>query len=136
MRSFQVQDTGSIPVGCSNNMNKDFQIGSLVIYPNPRYQEALDKLNSFKELDETMNQENINSQASAEAAVKTNQFIIGSVDYSGNVSFAANPTLHYSAGLARQECKRLATKNPGKTFVFVQLRGAERTVVQPSVISI
>ena len=123
-------------------MNKDFYIGRIDL-PHPyKYTqvlldlEILNKLNTINELDETMNQDNINSQASAEAAVKTNQFIIGSVDSSGIVSFAANPTLHYSAGLARQECKRLATKNPGKTFVFVQLRGAERTVVQPSVISI
>lgn len=117
-------------------MNKEFYTGRLDLPHPSKYEQVLLDLETINELNKIMNQENINSQASAEAAVKTNQFIIGSVDSSGNVSFAANPTLHYSAGLARQECKRLAIKNPGKTFVFVQLRGAERTVVQPSVISI
>jgi hypothetical protein len=78
----------------------------------------------------------ITSQASGEQAVKDNNYIVGSLDSAGALSFAANPTLHTSAQYARTECRRLAALSPGKTYVFVMLAGAERTVPQPTLVSI
>ena len=72
-----------------------------------------------------------------EQAVKQQKFIIGSIDpIKGVVSFSTNPALHEDAFTARAECKRLAVASPGKTFIFVQLRGAERVVPQPTTLSI
>jgi hypothetical protein len=78
----------------------------------------------------------INSQASGEQAIRNNNYIVGSLDSAGTLSFAANPTLHTSAQYARTECRRLAALSPGKTYVFVMLAGAERTVPQPTLVSI
>ena len=78
----------------------------------------------------------ITSQASGEQAIKDNNYIVGSLDNAGALSFAANPTLHTSAAYARTECRRLAALSPGKTYVFVLLAGAERTVQQPTLVSI
>ena len=80
--------------------------------------------------------EKITSQAIGEHAVKTQRFIVGSVNQNGEVSFASNPALHNDVYAARAECKRLAVQNPGKTFIFVQLKGAERVVPQPTHLSI
>lgn len=78
----------------------------------------------------------IDSTQSCDNAVIQRQFIIGSVDAHGSLSFASNPVVHSSQIIARQECKRLAKLYPGKTFVFVQLTGAERTRVEPTAISL
>ena len=78
----------------------------------------------------------ITSQALGEQAVKDNNYIVGSLDSAGALSFAANPTLHTNAHFARTECRRLAALSPGKTYVFVLLAGAERAVPQPSIVSI
>lgn len=83
-----------------------------------------------------MNSIKINSRHSAEAAVKSTQYIVGSVDAAGNVSFSTNPVLQCSASQARQECRRLARLRPGTTFIFAQLRGAERVLTQPTEFSI
>lgn len=79
----------------------------------------------------------ITSQIVGELAVKQQKFIIGSIDpIKGLVSFSTNPVLHEDVFTARAECKRLAVANPGKTFIFVQLKGAERVVPQPTTLSI
>lgn len=80
--------------------------------------------------------EKITSQAIGEHAVKNQRFIIGSISQKGEFSFSVNPALHTDIYTARAECKRLAIANPGKTYVFVQLKGAERVVPQPTTLSI
>lgn len=90
----------------------------------------------FNKHNNTMNHDKIYSQTSGESAVKARRYIVGSLSDTGDVSFATNPTTHTSGSDARSECKRLAKQNPGRTFIFVQLVGAERAVVQPSIVSI
>ena len=69
------------------------------------------------------------------SAIKGGNYIVGSFSETG-LSFAANPSIHYSSQAARAECKRLSKINPNKTFVFVKLMGGEETVTQPHSISI
>ena len=57
--------------------------------------------------------------------VRNGVYIIGSIDVHGSISFSANPAVHQTAALARQEAARLARANPGKAFVFVKMSGAE-----------
>lgn len=78
----------------------------------------------------------IASQHVAEIAVKHRGFILGSVDFNGNVSFSANPSVHTTIDSARVEAKRLARLNANKTFIIVQLVGAERVITQPQSVSI
>lgn len=65
--------------------------------------------------------------------VRNAGFIIGSIDATGNLSFASNPMVHPDAISARKECKRLADITPGKAFTFVQFRGAELVPMAQSV---
>lgn len=83
-----------------------------------------------------MNQTKINSQASGEAAVRANGVLVGSVDKYGTFSVAVNPVVHGNTLSARAECRRLAVQNPGKTFVYLVLGGAERAVPTPTTVSI
>lgn len=78
----------------------------------------------------------INSIESGDQAISQRNFIVGSIDVNGMLSFTANPVVHSSQIMARQECKRLAKIYPGKTFLFVQLTGAERTRIEPTAISL
>lgn len=115
-------------------MNKDFQIG-----PNAFYEYSCRDVEAYyaiNELANTMNNTKITSQNNGEAAVRARQYIVGSISQTGEISFAANPTIQFTATQARTECKRLASMNPGKTFIYVQFQGAERTVVQPTSVSI
>ena len=57
--------------------------------------------------------------------IRAGGFIVGSIDANGSVSFSSAPRIHDSATEARAECKRLATSQPGKAFIFVKLAGAE-----------
>lgn len=84
----------------------------------------------------TMNHDKISTQANGESAVKARRYIVGSIFAAGELSFSVNPAIHFSANAARSECARLARLNPGKTYIFAQLVGAERAVVQPSIVSI
>lgn len=52
-------------------------------------------------------------------------YIVGSVDSVGCVSFAQNPAYHRNAALARVECKRLAKLSPGRLYILVKLDGGE-----------
>ena len=70
------------------------------------------------------------------SAVKGGSYIVGSFAENQGISFAANPSLHYTSQAARAECKRLAKLNPNKTYVFVKLMGGEEAVTQPQFISI
>jgi len=93
-------------------------------------------INSIHELHQIMNTTKIINQATMHDTVRNKQFIVGSFQPATGLSFAAIPTVQYSATQARSECKRLAKMYPGKTFVYVQLQGAEMTVPQPTTVSI
>lgn len=84
----------------------------------------------------TQTPERITSEAQAHLAIRAKKYIIGSFTQGGGFSFNQIPTVQPSATAARTECRRLAKLNPGKTFFFVQLLGAEQTVPQPTIISI
>lgn len=115
-------------------MNKDFEIGKIEFL---RYA-ALDieTYHNINELNKIMNNTKITSQVNGEYAVRGRKFIVGSISTTGEVSFAANPTVQDTAAQARTECKRLAQSNPGKTFIYVALMGAERTIATPTAVSI
>ena len=95
----------------------------------------IEAYNAINELN-TIIMNKIYTQMNGEVAIKARRYIVGSLSATGEVSFAVHPTTHASASDARSECARLAKENPGRTFLFVQLVGAERTVAQPSIVSI
>jgi hypothetical protein len=115
-------------------MNENFFGGYTL--PPTRLLVSAETISELKNLETHMYQEKITSQTSAEAAIKGNLFIIGTVDSAGIVSFSSTPTIHMTTAHARAECKRLAQRTPDKTFFYVQLKGAERTVSQPTSVSI
>ena len=54
--------------------------------------------------------------------LSTSGYIVGSVTLSG-LSFAAYPKIHKSLAEVRTETERLAKTNPGKTFVYLEIKG-------------
>jgi len=80
----------------------------------------------------TMNKTSINSVQALLQATNANGFIVASFSVSGGFSMSAEPVVHTTAALARQEAKRLATLNPGKYYVFLQVRGGEFVQPQPT----
>ena len=74
----------------------------------------------------------MNSVANLLQATRANGFIVGSFTAGNGLSFSAEPAVHASAALARQEAKRLAGINPGKYFLFLQVRGGEFVQPQPT----
>lgn len=84
----------------------------------------------------TMTPQKITNQNSAHEAVRNKRYIVGSYCPTSGLSFSAIPTLHNYRADARGECRRLANLNPGKTYLFVCLEGAELTVPQPTTVSI
>jgi hypothetical protein len=83
-----------------------------------------------------MTPKTIDNQNSAHEAVRNKRYIVGSYQPGVGLSFSAIPVLHNYRADARTECRRLAKLNPGKTFLFVCLEGAEMTVPQPQTVSI
>lgn len=71
-----------------------------------------------------MNYTKINSIETAVKNIKEGNFIVGSFD-GANFSVSYKPAVHGTSASARQECDRLARANPGKMYVFLQLKGAE-----------
>lgn len=68
----------------------------------------------------------ISSNTDLFTAVRESNFIVGTYNEThGGISFSSEPTIHTTAAAARNECSRLAAKNHGKTFVFVQFKGLE-----------
>jgi hypothetical protein len=63
------------------------------------------------------------SQINALAQVKARKFIIGTIDYNGYFSLSSRPFYHGTDLEAKRECTRLATLNPGKAFIYMQLAG-------------
>jgi hypothetical protein len=91
----------------------------------------------INELNLIMNQpQKINNQNSAHEAVRNKRYIVGSYQPGVGLSFSAIPVLHNYRADARSECRRLAKLNPGRTYLFVCLEGAEMTVAQPQTVSI
>jgi len=90
----------------------------------------------INELDNEMNIIKINNESTMHSVVRNKQYIVGSFAPGAGVSFNPTPTVQYSIGQARTECKRLAKLYPGKTFFFVKMEGAEMTVAQPREVSI
>lgn len=84
-----------------------------------------ERINELHEILKGPKMNSISTQTEAISAVKSQFYIVGSVDSSGNVSFSANPILQGSVTSARAECKRLASITPGKMYVFVKFCGAE-----------
>ncbi len=72
-----------------------------------------------------MNYTKIYSQNDLIKNTREGNFIVGSFTDQGGFSFAPNAVAQTTAAAARAECKRLAAQNPGKNFVFVQLKGLE-----------
>ncbi len=72
-----------------------------------------------------MNYAKIFSQNDLIKNTREGNFIVGSFTDQGGFSFAPNAVAQTTAAAARAECKRLAAQNPGKNFVFVQLKGLE-----------
>lgn len=107
---------------------------------NPDYIKSWDKYIASKEqineLNTVMNHTKITNQKIAHDAIRNKQYIVGSFQPGIGMSFNNEPTVQYSSMQARLECKRLAKLYPGKTFVYVQLQGAEMTVPQPQTVSI
>lgn len=107
---------------------------------NPDYIKSWDKYIASKEqineLSTQMNTTKITTEKTAHDAIRNKQYIVGSFQPNIGLSFSATPTVQYSSMQARAECKRLAKLYPGKTFVYVQLQGAEMTVPQPQTVSI
>lgn len=79
------------------------------------------------------NMTKLNTQSIAISAIKGSNFIVGSVDATGQFSIAGNPMAQYDAASARAECKRLAKLTPGKLYFFTQFRGAEMVPTTPVV---
>jgi len=91
----------------------------------------------INELNLIMNQpQKINNQNSAHEAVRNKRYIVGSYQPGVGLSFSAIPVLHNYRADARSECRRLAKLNPGRTYLFVCLEGAEMTIAQPQTVSI
>lgn len=84
-----------------------------------------ERINELHEILKEPKMNSISTQNEAISAIKSQFYIVGSVDSSGNVSFSANPVLQGSVASARAECKRLASITPGKMYVFVKFCGAE-----------
>ncbi len=91
---------------------------------------------NINELAKIMNTIKITNEKIAHDAIRNKQYIVGSFQSGTGMSFSNTPTVQYSSMQARAECKRLAKLYPGKTFVYVQLQGAELTVPQPQTVSI
>lgn len=66
----------------------------------------------------------INDIQSAIKNTKEGNFIVGSFEGT-SFSISSQPVIHTTAYSARAECDRLARNNPGKMYVFLQLKGAE-----------
>lgn len=110
-------------------MNKDYITYALDgPYPWTIYiKEQINELDS-------MTSNTIRTQVEAINATRAGQYVIMSVSSNGDFSMSVSPVPHANALLARAECQRLASINPGKLFVFVKLAGGE--MVPTSTVSI
>lgn len=63
------------------------------------------------------------SQALALQNVKSRKYVIGTVDDKGYFSISSRPFFQGNEQDAKRECDRLATQNPGKAFIYMQLSG-------------
>lgn len=70
-------------------------------------------------------------QASAEQAVRNRQFVVGSIDQHGVLSFSPRPVVHVSEVSAANEAERLSQLHPNKTFIWVRFLGGRKVVTTP-----
>lgn len=66
----------------------------------------------------------ITNRNQAMQAVSGRKIVIASIDAEGSFSLSANPVAHNTLSEAVAERTRLATMNPGKVYVAMQLTGA------------
>lgn len=86
----------------------------------PLYSKLPEPIN---ELDQIMNK--LNTQSNAIVAIRSRQFIVGSMTDTGNFSVSPSPSVHNTLSEAKTEAKRLASLTPGKMYVPLQLAGGE-----------
>jgi len=72
-----------------------------------------------------MNTKKFTTQIEGIAAVRGRKFVVASIDVNGNLSVAANPVLHDTWVIAKQEAAQKKKNNPGKAFVYMQFVGGE-----------
>lgn len=82
-------------------------------------------MSSLNIKNKVMNIKKFTTQLEGVNAVRGRKFVVASIDVNGNLSVAANPVLHDTWVLAKQEASRLAKANPGKAFVYMQFVGGE-----------
>jgi hypothetical protein len=87
----------------------------------------------FKNFNKMMDVKKENSLNPVLDNIRAGHFIVGSFSTPGGLTFSSSPVLHTSADAARIECKRLASLNPGRLYLFVRLSGAELVPTQHSV---
>lgn len=63
------------------------------------------------------------SKSSVKDMVAARYFIVGSVSASGALSFSSYPAAHSDKDAALNEARRLAAKEPGKSYVVAQFVG-------------
>lgn len=80
---------------------------------------------NYKEKNMNYTTKKFNTQIEGISAVRNRRFVVASIDVNGNLSVAANPVLHDTWNLAKNEASRLAKMNPGKAFVYMQFIGGE-----------
>lgn len=59
--------------------------------------------------------------------------IIGSIDFKGKLSVAPTPVIHATEQTAVNEVTRLATNNPGKQFIVLQVLKTAYLPVNPAI---
>lgn len=78
----------------------------------------------------------IKTLSDAMVAIKSRNFIVGSVNSSGDFSISKNPVVHATLQEAANEATRLTSSNPGKMFFVVQLAAGRMLPASPAILSI
>ena len=78
----------------------------------------------IQELKEMSKHYRVYSQSEALYSVTNNQYIVGSINQSGEFSISKTPAIHATAQTAKAEAKRLATNNTGVAYVVLTLESA------------
>lgn len=90
------------------------------------YKTTITGTEPIQELENMTKQYNVTNQVQAETAIKNGHYIIGSVDQYAHFSISNTPAIHSNIDTAKAEAKRLASSNPGKTFIIMNLSAGFR----------